>query len=290
MSQIIIVAPPYHDFIGGSISQHKLCDILNRQGYNAVLYSTPHLMHDGEVYQVCSRYESPLASRIDEEDICIYPEITKGTPFSTKYSVRYILNNYHHPEKDDNIKTWNDDDFWVYFSERFYDGIKPENYWYILDYKWDVHRDLGNERMYESCFTYRKMMPKRNELPKVHPNGSIEVGFKVSDHELRDVFNRCKTFYSYDTETYLSTIAALCGCDSIVVPNPNISKEYFYKKNPAFKYGVSYGTEDLERVRSERHLLRPYLQSLDTEQEKNTTKVLEKIFNHFNLQKTDYIK
>ena len=42
---------------------------------------------------------------------------------------------------------------------------------------------------------------------------------------LAEMFNKSEKFYCYDNHTFFSTQASMCGCTSIVVPDPEITKE-----------------------------------------------------------------
>ena len=97
------------------------------------------------------------------------------------------------------------------------------------------------------------------------------------------IFNSCKRFYSYDTETYLSILAALCGCESVVVPYKQVTKDQVLGKQPAFKYGVAYGLEDLDYANTTREDLREYLLNLEQQQIIDTKVAFNKIIAHFNL-------
>jgi hypothetical protein len=285
MSKIIIAAPSYNPSIGGAIALHRLCDILNQIGYDSYLFPTLKLNGNLDVFYLNENYHTKVATELDpEKDIIIYPEIEPGNPLNGNNIVRYILNIYHHPEYDNNIITWNENDYWLYYHELFYDGFRDKNMLYILDSKLDIYKDYGFERKIEACFTYRKKSNERNVLPIIYPPNSIEIGYNTPDMELISIFNSCKRFYSYDTETYLSTIAALCGCESVIVPYSGLTEEDFKRrKSSILKYGVSYGLDKIDEANSTRHLLREYYEKHEKQQFIDTKIAFEKIFNYFNL-------
>jgi hypothetical protein len=284
MSKIIIAAPSYNPSIGGGIVLHKLCHILNELGYDAYLYPTLKLNGQINHFILNENYSTKIAESLDpENDIVIYPEIEPGNPFECKNIIRYILNKFHLPEYDNNIATWNENDYWLYFHEHFYDGLKEPNYLHIIDPKLDTFKNYGLERKIESCFTYRKKSNEKESLNLIHPSNSIEIQYGTPDEELINLFNTCKRFYSYDTETYLNVLAAQCGCESIIVPYKDVLKETIVQTQPSFKYGIAYGLDDLEYANSTRHLLINHLQNLEIQQQINTKSTFEKIFQYFNL-------
>jgi hypothetical protein len=286
MSRIIIAAPSYNPSIGGSIALHRLCDILIRLGYDAYLYPTRKLNGNIDAFDVNTEYKYQIATEIDiEQDIAVYPEIEPSNPFGCKKVIRYILNKFHLPEYDNTIATWEDSDYWVYYHELFYDNIREENILTILDSKLDLYKDYGLERNIEACFTYRKNNHRRAEITAIHPENAIEIGFNTGDHELISIFNSCKTFYSYDTETYLSTIAALCGCTSIIVPDTDLTEEEIAarRKNLGITFGVAYGINDIENAKKTKHLLREHFEKQEISQFTETKNMFAKIYKHFNI-------
>jgi hypothetical protein len=181
------------------------------------------------------------------------------------------------------MSTWGEDDYWLYSHEHFYDGIKDKNFLHIIESKLEIYKDYGLSRDIEACFTYRKRSSEIQNLDIIHPSNAIEIPYNIQDQELINIFNSCKRFYSYDYETYLSQLAALCGCESIIVPYENITKETIINNQPSFKYGLAYGLDDLEHANLTRPLLRKHLQDLEDKQIEDTKIEFEKIFKHFDL-------
>ncbi len=72
--------------------------------------------------------------------------------------------------------------------------------------------------------------------------------------EVAAIFKRVKTFISYDPYTAYSWFAALCGCDSVVIPDEGVDAESWYP-DPEDRYGLAYGFEGIEEAKNTRHLL-----------------------------------
>lgn len=286
MGRILIATPSYSSAVGGIIVLHKLCDILNNLGYDAYITTTEKLCFGNYEYIILNDgYNTKIATDLDiENDIVIYPEIQPGNPLGCKNVVRYILNKYHLPEHENNMVTWDENDYWLYFHELFYDQIKPKNMLHIIDPKLDIFKDYGLERKNEACFTYRKKSKEIKNLNIIHPKDAIEIPYSVVDEDLIHIFNTSKRFYSYDTETYLSILASICGCESIVVPYMGFTKSQILDKQPSFKYGIAYGLDDLEYANSTKHLLIEHLALLEQTQNQNTDIEFQKIIQHFNLK------
>jgi len=277
MNQIIIAAPSYNESIGGVVVLHKLCHILNELGYNSSLTTTLKLNGQTEYFLLNDNYNTKIAIEIDlEKDIVIYPEIEPGNPFGCKNIIRWILNDYHLPGKDNIIHTWNDKDLWLYYMDEFYDGLRDKNILFVRETKLDIFKNYDLKRDIESCFTYRKNHHLKNSLLINHPSNSIEIPHIISDEELVNIFNRSKRFYSYDTETYLNELASLCGCESVVIPNP-------LSKTNSNRLGVAYGLENLEYAKSTQNQLVKKLKQDEINNLTNTKVMFEKAFKYFNL-------
>jgi len=277
MNQIIIAAPCYNESIGGVVVLHKLCHILNELGYNSSLTTTLKLSGQTEYFILNNKYNTKIATEINlEKDIIIYPEIEPGNPFGGKNVIRWILNDYHLPEKDNTLSTWEGTDYWLYYSNEFYDSLRDKNILHVRETKLDIFKNYNLERNIKACFTYRKNHHLRSILPIIHPENSIEIPHIISDKELVNIFNSCERFYSYDTETYLNELAAICGCESIVIPNPNA-------KLVKDRYGVAYGIENLDYAKSTVEVLIEKLKDIDINQYGETQIVFEKVFKYFNL-------
>ena len=79
------------------------------------------------------------------------------------------------------------------------------------------------------------------KLPVISIDDEI---IKCSDlMELSKIYNSLTLFISFDPHTYHSTMAALCGCQSVVIPSKYLSSEEFYNVQ---KYGVGYGLENID--------------------------------------------
>ena len=55
------------------------------------------------------------------------------------------------------------------------------------------------------------------------------------------IFNKYKYFYCYDGFSFLSCIATLCGCISIIVPFSNFKSISEFSYEGYFRNGIAYG-------------------------------------------------
>jgi hypothetical protein len=67
MPRIIITAPSYNPAIGGAITLHKLCHILNLIGYDAYLYPTLKLNDQLKYFTLNEQYNTKIATELNLE-------------------------------------------------------------------------------------------------------------------------------------------------------------------------------------------------------------------------------
>ncbi len=285
MAKIFVASPPYKDRIGGIIVLHKLVSVLNEVGHEAYLTTIPQFFKEKQ-FTFNPRFKTPFSQDFNpENDIIVYPEITNGNPLNGKKVVRYILNNNHKDNRKNKIATWGKNDYWLYFTKHFYDNHKEENYLHIIETKLGLFKDYGFNRNQEACFNYGKQIHQKETLNQIHPKNSPEINRSWSDEDLVRIFNTSKRFYSYDYKTYLNALAALCGCESIIVPHPETTREEVIEKLPGNKYGVSWGVDpkELERAKSTKLLLKGHLINLEKKQYSDTKVAFDKIKTYFNV-------
>jgi hypothetical protein len=278
MNQIIIASPPYNPSIGGVVVLHKLCHILNELGYNSSLIPTQKLA--GGLYQIAlnPEYNTKLTTEIiPDEDIIIYPEIQEGNPWGINKVVRWILNSYHIPTDQNYMASWGEKDYWLYYDDIWYDGFREKNMLYVRETKIEKFKNYNIERDIEACFTLRKKHHLKDSLIFVHPEDAIEIPYSIPDEELIQLFNKSKRFYCYDTESYLSELASLCGCESIVVPHETA------KFNETPRWGVAYGVENIQFALDTREKMIEEMIQSEQNNFSNAKIALDKVFKHFNL-------
>ena len=116
-----------------------------------------------------------------------------------------------------------------------------------------------------TCFTIRKAIQTHGKNPRaVHPPGSFEITRQHTQLDCIKIFNNNKFFISYDPLTFLSVIAVLCGCISIVKKVDGMSKdewlqntacsEYIKETGVKTLYGIAYGAEDINNAMNTLHL------------------------------------
>ena len=103
----------------------------------------------------------------------------------------------------------------------------------------------------------------------------------MPEDEIVSIFNNSKYCYFYDTQTYYSVIAAVCGCIPIIVLEPNKSISDYLSPNERH-LGRAYGdsSEQLQYAIDTRDQL---IKSLDYREhnEENITKFISLVSSSF---------
>jgi hypothetical protein len=102
----------------------------------------------------------------------------------------------------------------------------------------------------------------------------------LSKNDVIDVLRSVKTFYSYDLETAYSQFAALCGCDSVVVPDPGLTEQQ-WRQDARYRYGIAYGSENIEEARSTVSMLRPFMKELELDSVRQVLSFMNEVNDHF---------
>jgi hypothetical protein len=243
MKPFIIYTYSYSSGSGGIKVMHKLCDLLNKNGFES--YLQPALTENKDEFKTSLEYNTPLASQelLDNIDqaIVVYPERVRFNPLEAKNAVRWMLGM---PTGD--VETWGKSDLIYWYMKYFY--FEPmgfeENILGVVEFHDDIFVNKNLNRK-GSCFTIRKGI-----CTNVHPLDAIEIDYNTVNNleQTAELFNTTERFYSYDTYTMLSVQAAMCGCISIVIPDETISKEGWLNGSCFNKYGIAYGEDDIPRA------------------------------------------
>ena len=263
MKQIIIFTETDFDIrCGGLVVQYEFAKILNNLKYDVKIISPKNVINN--IYNNFS-----LTKTIDVDNtIVIYGEGIKGNPLHAKYIIRWILAPLGLCCSDNIYKTWGPNDIVYYFNSENKFSTEPEkvgkeykllNVLYINSLA--QNNNFGERKGY--CHTFRKSRYHKN-LQLVHPPNSFEIVGDLSQKQLIMYFNKFKFFISYDPLTFLSVIAVLCGCISIVKKVDGMSKdewlqntacsEYIKETGVNTLYGIAYGAEDVNNAMNTLHL------------------------------------
>lgn len=256
----IVSAPSYEDHNGGAIFLHMLASTLNALGEEAYIWPMPDVYQPSmrkrlqrlvrrPTFETAPDLNTPIfrGKTAPDDAIVVYPELLLGNPMQAKNVVRWILYKPGelHPYE------FTKDEMFFHCGEMFdvpeLTGGAPE---LVM---WRRNRTYRNENRPDRkgvCYIVRKGAAKPR-LPETEDPSAIQIDH-MSHAEINDIFNRCETFISYDEATMYSQFAAICGCDSIIVPGFFKSPEHWMASHPLAGNGVAYGFEHLEHARATR--------------------------------------
>jgi hypothetical protein len=276
MKPFVIYTYDYSPSSGGIKVMHKLCDILNTNGYESYLMP----IHIRDDFYTCSDYNTPLVTNeiLNNLDNCIvlYPEGIRYNPLNAKNIVRWILG----PSHQQDAETYSKSDLIYWYMDYYYTDYlgQKENQLQITEFHSNVFKNMNYERK-NSCYTIRKGKPTKF----THPENSKFISFDAPGDLiwLSNLFNTTEKFYCYDNYTFLYVQAAMCGCISIVIPDPNVSKKKWIEGSWFNKYGIAYGEDDIPRALETLPLMFNEIEKVKLETNKKVITFAEHCQNYF---------
>jgi hypothetical protein len=247
---------------GGTVVQYYLAKLLDEMGQQVRLFSK--LKKTNSVFN--NFYDNDLDL---DNTIVIYCEGIRGNPLKAKYVVRWMLSELGKNVPLHYLRKWGKNELIYYFNSEIKISKNKDKIGTIYKYLTTLYvnpsiKNFNNDKS-GYCFTLRKSHFHK-KITNIHPTKSFEIPYKIKQNEIINVFNKYKYFISYDPLTFLTIIATLCGCVSIVYPIDKINKiswlqttamiEYFDSINKYELYGVAYGEEEIEYAKSTLHLVR----------------------------------
>lgn len=295
MRKFVVMAPSYDEYVGGSICLHKLVHLINDAGYDAYLYPIfenlefsrrnlllPMLGLLGDVaygllkpYRTHRHFHTPIyrgSARDLESDECVvvYPEIIFGNPVKARNVVRWLL---HQPGFHTGKVYYGSNELHVRFNEairefRYPNSQQADFFLPIIHYPLDIYNQEGVVPQ-RSGTAYCVRKGEGRAMQHDLTNSTRIDG--LPHQEVAAVLKRVETFISYDPYTAYSRFAALCGCDSVVIPEEGVAEAQWYP-NPVDRYGVAYGFDQIESARETRPLL---LQKVQKEHQQSAEATLQ---------------
>jgi hypothetical protein len=290
----VIFTPEFNEGVGGAIALHRLCDLLNGLGYRARLWPRKRPLSDSSSplrsakqilkyvwerrsFRTFQDFDTPLATRQDlDEAIVIYPEVVAGNPLRARRVVRWFL---HKPGFHTGQIVYGQNELYFFFQHSFNDpSINPDSSNLLQVYF--IRDDIYRQQNFGERSGYCHILRKGRGRPPVHDIDNSTLIDGLSDADAAKVFNRCEFCVSYDLYTMYSKYAALCGCLSVVVPEPGLSKTE-WRRDPEDRYGLAYGFDDIDEARASLPLLLPTLKKKEGEAARLVTEFVGKCHTYF---------
>ena len=263
---IIYAHTPCSEVDGGNVVQYYFAHILDTMFNQPVFICNKH--DNNAKNNIFNKFIdiNTIPEKEQENTVVIYCEGIVGNPLKAKYVIRWMLSKLGQNVPLDFYYTWGPNEL-VYFFLSQKDMVNnsiPVKYLTLLYINPKII-NLNNKRK-GTCFTIRKSFIHTTGMPNIHPENSFEITRGHSQDEFISFFNKYEMFISYDPLTFLSIIALMCGCISVVVPIQGINKQEYFKmtglydymvdKNIHNIYGLAYGNskEELTFAKNTIHL------------------------------------
>ncbi len=305
--KFLIFVGPYNPASGGVIAMHKLVSILNDLGYEAYLlrlfkdYVVTRRRIIRPLYEVAKEIKenwSPYKlnpnfntqvlknppKKFGSDWIVIYPEIILDNPLRAKNIVRWMLYkpafhnmySFFHLGKNEYHIDFNNFARDYIFPDVFKSSLRLN----VLHFPHDCYNMNGalpDGQRSGTAYCIRK----GKEKTIVHDLNYSSLIDDKPHSWVAPLFKRVKTFISYDPYTAYSSLAVLCGAESVVIPDENVSKEQWYSEENE-RYGVAYGFEDLPWARKTAHLLLDRMKEQEQNSAENVRSFAVEAINYFN--------
>jgi hypothetical protein len=267
--------PQYEDHIGASNVSHTLAKELALLGENTFIYadSTPHKNVTCIPWGTEINYDNEntifiLPAGAGEHTFTSYiPNFIHRSKNTVRHLVNYQTKLY--PEEERLYKL---SPYFETLNKQKVDGYLP-----ILTVDFDLFKNYNLPRS-GRCFLIKGNEYIENQ-PLFHTasDTNIDHYYQYGRDKFKylvEMFNKHEVFFTYNTQTFISNLAALCGCRSVIIPHPKTSKEKIYKF-PQNKYGIAYGFEDIQHSVDTLPLVKKHLESILVDHKKNLKEFVE---------------
>jgi predicted O-linked N-acetylglucosamine transferase (SPINDLY family) len=249
----VVAAPGFTYASGGVIALYDLARLIHEHNIPCKIFDTSGTKLVNNIFD---RYATP--SDFNEHTVAIYPEIIVGNPLNTKYVVRWILCEVGVNCPHDIYKTWGKDDF-VYHYGSFDSDKTVDRYNLLFPLTLSPQLQDRGEPRSGYCHVIRKAHKFHQNLEYIHPSDSLLLDDNLTRDQLIDILNTKEYLISYDPYCYITCMAALCGCISIVIPLADVDKIQWLKTSPFSLVlsqigetdlnGTAYGLAELDRAK-----------------------------------------
>lgn len=273
MRKFIVFSPSYNSDVGGVVCLHKLVHVLNELGCDAYLYpyfenreinrknflkpilgTLKSFFRFNFLYKLNPTFNAKLynlseSEAMSDEWIVIYPETVFGNPLNAKNVVRWLL---HFPGFHSSKVYYGVKEFYIRFNSvikefNFHGSFLSNNFLPLIHYPLELYNQSEKKSERKGvAYCIRKGYGK---IVNQNVNDILIDG--KSHAEISQIFRNVEVFISYDPYTAYSRLAAISGCDSIVIPDFGVSKEDWYP-DPSDRYGIAYGKENIKEARDTR--------------------------------------
>ena len=234
--RFVIYSPSWRHNSGGIQVLHRLCHLLNSNGYSACITS------ESKPGWNCPLWDGTLS----DDDYAIYPEIYTGNPLNAKHIIRYMLYYpWHHFGNNRIPKT----ELLIPYSMFIYpDSCKNCDYELPEDNILEVFISepelfFINPSIKKDITSYWVSKSVRETVDKFNlPKGAVHIHHGYSREDVAKTLQRSRVFYSFDVNSAMIIEACLCGAQVFLVTDN--SKVVPYWGMPTNEYAAHYNDTD----------------------------------------------
>lgn len=274
----VIVSP--RQKYGGAIVLHALCKYLSDEGYDAKIFYTNIYVYrkwhkirfwikwiigtvidlfksaavrilgekarnygvffNGYIDVSITGCKRKIIPYIDNNTVVVYPDVIYGNFLNARMVVRWLLSFYKFADEEE---AYGKNDFFFAYRKIFdNEKLNPGKHRLCISYfNLDMYKQTNFGKRNGCCYIIRKGN-SRKDLPEEFNGVIID---NLPEKEKVRIFNESKYCISYDLQTAYSQIAALCGCISVVIPEPGKKRED-YRLGDDNGYGEAFGFNEQE--------------------------------------------
>jgi predicted O-linked N-acetylglucosamine transferase (SPINDLY family)/predicted SAM-dependent methyltransferase/GT2 family glycosyltransferase len=238
----IIATPGFVPSSGGIVALHNLAKTIHEFNIPCKMFDFSGRKLSNEIFDIYA-----TESDINDSTVVVYPEMVSGNPLNAKHVVRWILCELGVHCSADIYLTWGKNDFVYHYST--FDSNKNANCYNLLS-PLCISPELQDQGKVRDgyCHIIRKAHKFHQSVEYIHPDDSLLIGDEISQDILIHIFNTKKYLISYDPYSYISTMAALCGCISIIVPLKDTNRKQWLESLSTSVILEQYGEDDLKGI------------------------------------------
>jgi len=239
---------------GGATALFSLARNLRTVGMDVrVWQATP-----GNYYNIPRVYEDCDRDWLTKDTFVVYPEPQWYLPRLTRNAIRWSL--FYTPPTIATKYGWHTDDLCYAYTPSFRFSPDDPLLWAFETWPNLIYTPSLKTQRAGTCHAIKKGAHKP-VIPETLGTENVYASPTVAG----DAFRKYERFISYDTATWMSLQAALCGCLSIVVPDEGVTADEWRNGNQFHKYGIAYGLGEAEIkwAKSTAGLVPEYLRELE---------------------------
>ncbi len=234
--KFLIAAPAYSHQSAGIMILHELCDMLNRQGYEAAMV----LFHGSNgqdqswqwAYTDRAEFYHPDHQRVRlnindadnsvrdflENGVIIYPDLILGNPLGAGRVVRYLL------YKNEGYVASSQSEYVLSFSTMFHSA--PDSYLFkpLLDENFHL-RSAAHWSKRTLDITYFGKGPGVINCFRIPETLMISRTWPEDKNQLGILFRQCRYFFTWDCATQTNMDAVACGAVPVLLHDLQLTRD-----------------------------------------------------------------